>query len=82
MIRSVTTREICKACFHPNPIGFDVPNEIWESAVPERLRSGVVCIACFARLADEAMLRWDENIKMYPVSMATHLGVSSSGFTP
>lgn len=39
---------------------------------PEHL-SSVVCISCFARLADEKLIPWDQDIQLYPVSMHTHL---------
>jgi len=70
------TREICKACWHVNAIGFRVPDDVWQRAVPERLRSGVVCLGCFARFADENGIAWDREIEFYPVSLATHLGLA------
>lgn len=73
------TREICKACYQINAVGFWVPDEIWEAAVPERLRNSVLCLGCFTRLADEACLRWDKCIDFSPVSLATHL--KQEGFT-
>lgn len=66
--REDTTREICKACYHPNPVGFTVPDNVWQSAVPANLRDGVLCITCFARLADEALIEWDRDIQFWPVS--------------
>lgn len=67
------TREICKMCYHVNPIGFYVSDYIWEKVVPEEFRSGVVCINCFTRLGDEKLVEWDNNIKLYPVSLHSHL---------
>jgi hypothetical protein len=66
------SREICKMCFWVNPVGFYVPDEIWLEAIPPEHRSSVVCISCFARLADEKLIPWDGQIQLYPVSMATH----------
>lgn len=67
------SREICKLCFRANPVGFSVPDEIWKDVVPSKHRSDVVCISCFARLADEKLIPWDRQIRLYPVSMHTHL---------
>jgi len=68
------TREICKLCYHINVVGFYVPNDIWIAVVPEWVRTGVVCLPCFARLADEKLIPWDRDIDFFPVSLATHLG--------
>ena len=67
------SREICKLCFKVNPVGFCVPDEIWKEVIPSEHRSKVVCISCFARLADEKVIPWDSQIRLYPVSMYTHL---------
>jgi hypothetical protein len=66
-----TTREICKACYRVNPIGFAVPDNVWSRATPQTVRDGVLCIMCFARFADEARVQWDEMIDFFPVSMVT-----------
>lgn len=68
-----TSREICKACFHINPIGFNVPDEVWLAAVPLRLQESILCLQCFARLADERLIPWDRDIQLFPVSLATSL---------
>jgi hypothetical protein len=68
------SREICRLCFHANPVGFSVPDNVWEAAMPPDHRQSVLCLACFARLADEKLIPWDGEIALYPVSMATHLG--------
>lgn len=67
------SREICKVCYHVNPVGFYVPDEIWRSVVPEALRASVLCLACFARLADEKLIRWEQEIEFFPVSLVSHL---------
>ena len=69
------TREICNACWRPNPVGFNVPDETWELVVPARIREGgnKLCIMCFAQFADERLIEWDREIEFYPVSMVTHL---------
>jgi len=69
---AVGSRETCKACYHVNPIGFHVPDDVWLAVVPECLQGRVVCVQCFARLADEKLIPWDRDIEFFPVSMATH----------
>jgi len=68
-------REICKACWKINRVGFNVPDEIWKAAVPVRLRGGVLCLNCFTRFADEGLISWDAQIEFFPVSAKTHLGI-------
>lgn len=67
------TREICKICHHVNPVGFSVPDNIWHLVVPEFAASSVVCIGCFTRLGDEKLIRWEDGIQFFPVSLASHL---------
>lgn len=68
------SREICRICYHVNAVGFCVPDVIWHSIIPDPLKSSVVCLACFARLADEKVVAWEHDIELFPVSLATHLG--------
>lgn len=68
-----TSREICKACFEINRIGFSVPDEIWIKVVPILLRDHILCLNCFTRFADERLIPWDENITFYPVSFVKHI---------
>lgn len=70
------TREICKACNQISAVGFSVPDEMWEVAVPSHLRNGVLCIACFVRFADEQLIPWDRVIQFHPVSLALHHGIA------
>lgn len=65
------TREICKACWRPSPVGFSVPEEVWKLVKPANLPGDVLCIMCFATLADEHGIQWDTAIEFYPVSLAT-----------
>lgn len=67
------TRETCRVCYHPNPVGFHVAANVWAAAVPAALRSQVLCITCFARLADEALLAWGVGIQLFPVSLASSM---------
>lgn len=68
------TREICKACWRPNPIGFLVPNKIWNAVVPELLLGGVICIMCFDMFATESGIDWVcPELELFPVSGMMHL---------
>jgi len=67
------TREICKLCWEPNRVGFDVPDDVWAAVVPKHVRERIVCLSCFTRLADEAFIIWEEDIKFFPVSFRSHL---------
>lgn len=49
-----------------------MPDEIWE-ATPLTSKYAILCLGCFTRLADEALLPWDRQIEFWPVSLATHL---------
>lgn len=75
--RDLTTREICKQCYQPNPLGFAVPDSVWEAVVPDGKRDTVLCLPCFVRHADEKLFPWDEQIDFYPVSLATHHGLET-----
>jgi len=68
----MNSREICKACYEINRIGFSVPFELWDMAVPKNLHESVVCLRCFTRWADDQHLEWDKDITFYPVSFVTH----------
>ena len=72
-IKPIPSREICKACYEIIRVGFTVPGEIWNIAVPEMLRDHCLCLNCFTRLADDYLLPWDENIQFWPVSLLTHI---------
>ena len=68
-----TSREICKLCYHVNAVGFSVPDDVWEMAIPTHVRDRVVCLSCFVHLADEKRVEWDRNIQFFPVSLVTCL---------
>jgi hypothetical protein len=70
------SREICKICWRENPVGFAVPDEIWEAVVPEHVLDRVVCLTCFTTMADAKRIAWDKKIEFFPVSLARHLGVT------
>lgn len=65
-------REICADCGRVSPVGFHVPDEVWEAVLPDEYRHEVLCIMCFARRADRQYIAWDEEITFFPVSKQTH----------
>ncbi len=67
------TREICKSCWKPVTVGFNVPEKIWNTVIPKGLPGKILCLGCFTMLADEMLLGWDEDIEFYPVSLKSHL---------
>ncbi len=69
----IPTRERCKVCNRISAVGFWVPNKIWEVSIPKYLQESVLCINCFVSFADEKLIEWDDEIKFFPVSLASHL---------
>ena len=67
------TRERCGICHKISPVGFWVPNEVWEACVHPRHQNDVLCLSCFISMADEKLVRWDKHIQFYAVSLASHL---------
>lgn len=67
------TREICGCCGRINPVGFSVTDALWEKCVPPMFSNRTLCLICFAAFADEHMVQWEDVIRFYPVSLATHL---------
>lgn len=70
---TVASREICKICYYVNTVGFVVADDIWSAVVPPEHQRGIVCLNCFTRLADTKMIQWDKGIRLFPVSLKTHL---------
>ena len=75
----MSTRELCRLCYHPNAVGFRVPDDIWAAIVPEFAADSVVCLSCFTRIGDERAIPWDQAIEFFPVSLATHFGLGRAG---
>lgn len=67
------TRERCQMCHRISSVGFHVPDAVWEAAVHPHWRNSVLCVQCFIAQADEKLLRWDEEIRFFPVSLRSHL---------
>ena len=74
-LEAVPTRERCGVCHKISPVGFHVPNELWDAVVHPQFNNSILCLNCFISYADEKLARWDTVIKFYPVSLAAHLEV-------
>lgn len=46
-------RQTCKHCGCEDFFNYNVPDDLWQSVVPESLRKRVVCLKCFDRLAKQ-----------------------------
>ena len=64
-------RQFCSICHEVDRVTFDVPDEIWELSTHESQRNNIICLSCFTKMADERGVKWDDNIKFYPVSQIT-----------
>jgi hypothetical protein len=65
------TRERCKCCHRYSPLGFHIPDDIWE-AVTADTDFNVLCIMCLDRLATERGIAWEaKGVQFHPVSLAT-----------
>lgn len=65
------TREICCNCGKSSPVGFSVPDSVWEQSVPVKYINRTLCIICFASFSDESLVKWDDEIEFFPVSLKT-----------
>lgn len=70
---TLCTRERCGLCHHISPIGFWVPNEIWDAVVHPHYHEAIHCLQCFTDRADAKLIEWDRDIQFYPVSFVAHL---------
>ena len=70
---TIPTRETCAICGRISPVGFWVPDDIWYAVVHPRYQNSILCLLCFIARADERLVAWDLEIKLYPVSFATLL---------
>lgn len=70
-MEAIPSREFCSRCRSYSVLGFSVPDAVWRATVPERFREDILCLPCFARMADERLVQWDVNIQFFPVSLAT-----------
>lgn len=61
--------EVCQQCERHNPVSFHVPDEMWRDVAGDLWT--VLCLACFDTLAAPLRVRWDEVVKLNPVSTET-----------
>lgn len=66
-------REICGLCHRVSPIGFHVPDEIWQEVVHHSRLQDIHCLTCFIERADEKLIDWDKHITFYPVSLRSQI---------
>ena len=71
--QTLNTRERCQMCWRFSPVGFAVPDDIWQASVHPHFQHSPLCIMCFAAGADERGVAWDRQIAFYPVSFRTHM---------
>lgn len=46
-------RQRCKVCGCADGFNFQAPQHVWDTVVPEKYRTRVVCLSCFDRFAKE-----------------------------
>ena len=59
--------QYCAKCGEVIPVYFTVPLIQWQSIIPIELQDKKVCLHCFVAFAQNKELKWDTNIKFYPV---------------
>lgn len=69
---TIPNRQFCDWCHEVCRIDFAVPNEMWDEVMATPNRIGRVCVNCFARRADEKMVRWCDSITLRPMSKRRH----------
>lgn len=75
----LTTRERCQMCWRYSPVGFSVPDDIWQASVHPHFQNSPLCVMCFASGADERGVVWCQDIEFHPVSFAVHNRDKMSG---
>jgi len=71
---TIPTRERCAHCGRISAVGFHVPDQVWSAVVHPSLADAILCVACFADMADGKLVQWDDAIRFFPVSLRSHLG--------
>lgn len=69
-------RQICALCHRQVTIDFWVPDKIWFSVVHNHYKNSIHCLNCFIIRADESLIEWDREIKLWPISMARQMGIT------
>lgn len=79
---ALLSRERCQCCKRYSPVGFYVPNQIWDLAIPNEFHESPLCIMCFADMADERLVDWSKDVQFFPVSLAEHVRDNLGWTTP
>ena len=69
MMDRIPHREFCSLCHKVNRVGFWVPDGIWKAVVHRTMINSIICLNCFTAFADEKLIDWSKDIKLYPVSL-------------
>lgn len=54
----------CKSCGRPDKFDFNVPDELWQAALPPELHNRVVCLHCFDDYAWKAGVEYGPALKV------------------
>ena len=81
-MHGIPTRETCAICDSIIVCGFKVPDELWREVLKPFYHNSCVCLNCFARHADEKLLTWEHDIRLYPISRRTNLANTGWAVVP
>ena len=56
-------KQRCDVCKRPDILDFHVPDDVWESIVPEQFVNKVVCLYCFDKLASAKGIYYVDSLK-------------------
>jgi hypothetical protein len=73
-------RQLCSVCKREYAVDFFVPNDVWELATHHSQRDDLICLDCFARMADCRFVQWDRDIEFVPRSLVSQMQIA--GFVP
>lgn len=62
-VMSNSQRQTCKVCGRADKFDYHVPDRVWTSVVPARLRRRVVCLNCFDDLAYQEGVDYGRHIR-------------------
>lgn len=62
-------RQFCSVCGRVYRVDYSVPDDVWELSTHISQRNSLICLSCFAEMADERQVEWCKDIKFYPTSL-------------
>lgn len=68
-VDTLPARPRCSYCRRYYSVDFFVPDAMWALVVHEAKRANAACLVCFTMMADERLVRWDEDIEFRPISL-------------